>query len=405
MLPCIGSQTQATSSPAAVTFSTSDGSASWILPAPIRVMKVSRPASLSGLSLAARAIRSSGVERGPTLTPSGLRTEASSSAWAPSRALVRSPIQTKWPETSYGVPVRLSMRVIACSYSRRRASWQVWKSTRWNSSGSAPIADMKLIARSISCGDLLVAPAHRRADHEVGVPGVDLAQVGVTAGDERTHEVQGRGAGVVGLDQPLRVGDAGLGGEVEAVDRVAAVRGQGHALAGLEVGGARLGVLAGQPAQLHHRHRGGVGQDDGHLEQDAQLVADVVGSRAVERLRAVAALQQEGLAVRDVGELALQLVALAGEDERRHPAEPGDGGVDGGRVGVRRLLGRAHRAQRLEVGDTARTAPAGPEEARDEPSRRVTRQGYGVHPPGPASATSSGRRPRNARPSRAVART
>ena len=63
---------------------------------------------------------------------------------------MRSPIQTKCPDTSYGVPVRLSMRVSACSYSRIRASWQVWKSTRWNSSGSAPIAAMKLIARSIS---------------------------------------------------------------------------------------------------------------------------------------------------------------------------------------------------------------------------------------------------------------
>ena len=113
-------------------------------------MKVSRPASFSGLSRAASAIRSSAVVRGPTLTPSGLRTWLSSSTWAPLRSLVRSPIQTKWPDTSYGLPVRLSMRVSACSYSRISASWQVWKSTRWNSSGSAPIADMKRIARSIS---------------------------------------------------------------------------------------------------------------------------------------------------------------------------------------------------------------------------------------------------------------
>ena len=167
-------------------------------------------------------------------------------------------------------------------------------------------------------GDLLVALADRRADDEVGVPGVDLAQVGVAAGDERAHEVQRRGAGVVGLDQPLRVGDAGLGGEVEAVDGVAAVRRQGHALAGLEVGGARLGVLAGQPAELHHRHRRGVGQHDRHLEQHAELVADVVGRGAGERLRAVAALEQERLAVRDVAELGLEVVALAGEDQRRH---------------------------------------------------------------------------------------
>ena len=64
---------------------------------------------------------------------------------------MRSPIQTKWLLTSYGVCVRESIRVIACSYSSTRPSWLEWKSTRWNSSGSAPIACMKLIARSISC--------------------------------------------------------------------------------------------------------------------------------------------------------------------------------------------------------------------------------------------------------------
>ena len=63
---------------------------------------------------------------------------------------MRSPIQTKWLDTSYGSWVRLSMRVIACSYSSISASWLEWKSTRWNSSGSAPIAFMKLSARSIS---------------------------------------------------------------------------------------------------------------------------------------------------------------------------------------------------------------------------------------------------------------
>ena len=43
-----------------------------------------------------------------------------------------------------------SMRVIACSYSSISASWLEWKSTRWNSSGSAPIAFMNVSARSIS---------------------------------------------------------------------------------------------------------------------------------------------------------------------------------------------------------------------------------------------------------------
>ena len=150
MLPCIGSHTQAASTPDAVTFSTRFGRPSRILSAPKRVMNVSRPGSLSGLSLAASASASSAEVDGPSLTPIGLRMWLSSSTWALSSWRVRSPIQTKWPETSYGVWVRESMRVIACSYSSTSASWLEWKSTRWNSSGSAPIADMNDIARSIS---------------------------------------------------------------------------------------------------------------------------------------------------------------------------------------------------------------------------------------------------------------
>ena len=46
--------------------------------------------------------------------------------------------------------VRESIRVIACSYSSTSASWLEWKSTRWNSSGSAPMACMNVRARSIS---------------------------------------------------------------------------------------------------------------------------------------------------------------------------------------------------------------------------------------------------------------
>ena len=113
-------------------------------------MKVSRPGSLSGLSFAASASASSGVVVGPSFTPIGLWMWLSSSTCAPSSWRVRSPIQRKWLETSYGVSVRESMRVIACSYSSTSASWLEWKSTRWNSSGSAPIAFMNVSARSIS---------------------------------------------------------------------------------------------------------------------------------------------------------------------------------------------------------------------------------------------------------------
>ena len=47
----MGSHTQVTEAPEAVTFSTMVGSASRIRPAPMRVMKVSRPGSRLGVDL------------------------------------------------------------------------------------------------------------------------------------------------------------------------------------------------------------------------------------------------------------------------------------------------------------------------------------------------------------------
>ena len=116
VLPCIGSQTQATSAPVAVTFSTSAGSLSRTLPAPMRMMKVSRPGSRSGSS--ARDQRQRLVARsvvGPSLTPIGLRICARTSTCAPSSWRVRSPIQTMCAGHVVRLPVRRSIRVSAGS--------------------------------------------------------------------------------------------------------------------------------------------------------------------------------------------------------------------------------------------------------------------------------------------------
>ncbi len=58
-------------------------------------------------------------------------------------------------------------------------------------------------------------------------------------------------------------------------------------------GAAGLGELPGDPAHLDHRHAGAVGQDDGHLEDDLELVADAVGGELGEGLGAVAGLEHE----------------------------------------------------------------------------------------------------------------
>jgi hypothetical protein len=104
-------------------------------------------------------------------------------------------------------------------------------------------------------------------------------------------------------------------------------------------------------AELHDRHRRRVGEHHGHLQQDPQLVAHVVCGHPVEGLRAVAALEQEGLAARDRTELALEVVALPGEHQGRHASQLRHGRVESVRTRPGRLLGRSARAQRIEIGD------------------------------------------------------
>ena len=99
---------------------------------------------------------------------------------------------------------------------------------------------------------------------------------------------------------------------------MAAERRQLEVADGLGGRGAGLGELAGDAADLHDRHADGVGEHDGHLQDDAQLLSDVVGGELLEALGAVAGLEQEGVAGGDLGEFGLQGAGLAGEHERRH---------------------------------------------------------------------------------------
>ena len=132
---------------------------------------------------------------------------------------------------------------------------------------------------------------------------------------------------------------AGLGREVVAVDDVAAVGRQRDAVAGLVVGGAGLGELARHAAHLDDGHGRAVGQDDGHLQDGLDAVADLVGRRGLEGLGAVAALEQERLALRGGGEPLAQDVHFAGEDERREDGKFLDRGLEDGRVRPGGLLG------------------------------------------------------------------
>jgi hypothetical protein len=217
--------------------------------------------------------------------------------------------------------------------------------------------------------DALVALADGAALDEVGVPRVHLAQVGVAARREGTREVERRGRGVVDVDEPLRIVRAGLGGEVEAVDRVAAVGRQGHAVAGLGVARAGLRVLAGQAADLDDGDARRVGQHDRHRQQDPQLVADVLRRHALERLGAVAALQEERFTTGDLGKPVPERVALAGKHERGHLPQRLHRGVAGGLVDVRRLLGRTDRTEVVKAGNAHQPMIRRP--ARAPPTGRV----------------------------------
>ena len=109
--------------------------------------------------------------------------------------------------------------------------------------------------------------------------------------------------------------------EGDVVDDVAAVARQLDAVDLFRVRRARLCKLPGDAADLHHRQRAGIGQDDGHLQQHAEEVADVVGAVLGKALGAIAALQQEGFARGDAGQRLFQVAGLAGKHQRRKRGE------------------------------------------------------------------------------------
>ena len=164
-------------------------------------------------------------------------------------------------------------------------------------------------------GQGLVAGTRRGVRHELAVPLVQLVQVGGAGVGQRTHQVHRRGGVCVGAHHAGRVVGAGFLGGLHAVDQVATVVQQ---TVGVAVRGARLRVLAGDAAHLHHRGGGAVGQHDRHLQQGLNVAAQVRLSVRLEGFGAVAALQQEGLAQGHVGQLLLQLLNFRGHHDRRH---------------------------------------------------------------------------------------
>ncbi len=148
-------------------------------------------------------------------------------------------------------------------------------------------------------------------------PLMHAAEIGEAAGGEGAQQIQRRRRLAIGHQLTHRVGRARLGGEGDVVDDVAAIARQLDAVDLLGRRGTRLGELAGDAADLHHRHRAGIGQNHRHLQQHAEEVADIVGAVLGKALGAVAALQQEGLAGSNPAERLLQVSRLARKHQRR----------------------------------------------------------------------------------------
>ena len=129
-----------------------------------------------------------------------------------------------------------------------------------------------------------------------------------------------------------------------------AIRGKRDPVARLESRRPRLAELSGDAADLHDGQRGAVGEHDGHLQDGPQLAANRLGNDPLEGLRAVTALQQESLTARHRGKPGLQIVALAGEHQRRQRSQLGEGVAESDLVRPLGLLSRGEVGPAQSVG-------------------------------------------------------
>ena len=75
--------------------------------------------------------------------------------------------------------------------------------------------------------------------------------------------------------------------------------------------------MSGHAAYLHHRAGPGEGEHHRHLQHDSEGIANRIGVEFLETLGAIAALQQKGLAIGDLGQLRAQAAGLPREYQRR----------------------------------------------------------------------------------------
>ncbi len=168
-----------------------------------------------------------------------------------------------------------------------------------------------------SIGEILITLGLRAVLDERQHPLMRIRQIGVAAAGESAQQIERCRRLPIGLQLPPRIGGARFRREVGAVDDVAAIDRQFDIAALLDRRGARLGELAGDAADLHHRRRRGIGQHHRHLQEQAEKIADIVGAVFGEAFGAIAALQQKHFAFRDLGQGLFQIARLTGKNQRR----------------------------------------------------------------------------------------
>ncbi len=190
-------------------------------------------------------------------------------------------------------------------------------------------------------GERMVARPGRRILQETKRPFVDMFEIGIPPLREGAQQIERCRRLPVGHDLALRIGLAA--GEIgrRIIDDIAAIDRQFLAIDGLEGRRAGFRKLAGNAADLHNRLAAGEGQDHRHLQEDAEEIADIVGRMFSEAFGAIAALEQESLALGDARELALELACLACKNQWRVACELGfDVGQALAILIGRQLLGR-----------------------------------------------------------------
>ncbi len=225
----------------------------------------------------------------------------------------------------------------------------------------------------------LVLDGVGRVLEEAQVPVLGVVEIGEAAVDQRADEVERQRRAVVAAHHAPGVGTAVLGRERQSVHQVAAIGRQRHVAARLEVLGARLGVLPGEATDADHPLLRAVHQHQAHLEQDLELAGDDLGRAVLEALGAVAALEQEALPVRGLGQEPAQRLDLPRGDQRRQPRQGLGGAIHLDRVGIARLLrrGQSFPGVRRPVFHVVRTGFSGP------PSERGSYHAAGARPAPP----------------------